>query len=289
MGILSIQSRVIYGHVGNDAATLPLQRQGFEVWAVPSAILSHHPGYGGPAVLPIAAATLTDWLAALEKFGLWAQAEAALTGWLGSVANGGAGLAAIRRLKTARPGLPYLCDPVIGDRAEGVYVPSDMIAFFRDEALRSADIATPNHFEAEILTGRRIAGLDEALAAAADLRALGPARVLITSLDLGHDDRIETLAVGPEGAWLAVTPRLDDPPKGPGDMLSALLLARLLRGDALSEALAFAVGAVFGVLRRSVEARSREPLVVAAQEEFVTPSYRPALTEIAAGTGRTAG
>lgn len=282
MGILSLQSRVIYGHVGNDAAILPLQRQGFDVWAVPSAILSHHPGYGGPAVLPIAAAMIADWLSALERLGVWSQAEAALTGWLGSVANGGAGLAAIRRLKTARPGLPYLCDPVIGDRAEGVYVSPDMIAFFRDQALPSADIATPNHFEAETLTGQRIASLADALAAAAALRALGPARVLITSLDLGHDGRLETLAVGPEGAWLAATPRLDDPPKGPGDMLSALLLARLLRGDALPDALSFAVGAVFGVLRRSVEARSREPLIVAAQEEFVRPSYRPEVTATAA-------
>ncbi len=287
MGILSIQSRVIYGHVGNDAAILPLQRQGFEVWAMPSAILSAHPGYGGAVVQPIDAAMIAGWLAALEKLGIWARAQAALTGWLGSAANGAAGLDAIGRLKAARPGLPYLCDPVIGDRAEGVYVPPDMIAFFRDQALPSADITTPNHFEAEILTGRAITSIDDALAAAAALRALGPARVLITSLDFGHDDRIETLAVGPEGAWLAATPRLDNPPKGPGDMLSAMLLARLLRGDALPEALGFAVGAVFGVLRHSVEARSREPEIVAAQDEFVRPSYRPEVSAIAAGTGRT--
>jgi len=289
MGILSIQSRVIYGHVGNDAAILPMQRQGFEVWAMPSAILSAHPGYGGAVVQPIAATMIEGWLAALETLGVWAQAEAALTGWLGSVANGAAGLAALLRLKAARPGLPYLCDPVIGDRAEGVYVAPDMIAFFRDRALPSADIATPNHFEAETLTGRRIQTIEEALAAADALRALGPARVLITSLDFGHDDRIETLAVGPEGAWLASTPRLIDPPKGPGDMLSAMLLARLLRGDALPDALGFAVGAVFGVLRHSVEAGSREPLIVDAQDEFVRPTYRPAVTAAAAGTGRTAG
>lgn len=282
MGILSIQSRVIYGHVGNDAATLPLHRQGFDVWAMPSAILSHHPGYGGAAVLPVDASMIANWLGALERLGAWSRTEAALTGWLGSAGNGAAGLAAIGRLKAARPGLPYLCDPVIGDRAEGVYVAPDMIAFFRDRALAAADIATPNHFEAETLTGRRITTVAEALAAAADLRALGPARVAITSLELGRGDRIETLAVGPEGAWLAATPRLDNPPKGPGDMLSALLLARLLRGDALAEALSFAVGAVFGVLRRSVEAGSREPLIVAAQEEFVRPSYRPEVTVTAA-------
>jgi pyridoxine kinase len=289
MGILSIQSRVIYGHVGNDAAILPLQRQGFEVWAMPSAILSAHPGYGGAAVQPIAATMIEAWLAALERLGIWSQARAALTGWLGSAANGAAGLAAIARMKAARPGLPYLCDPVIGDRAEGVYVAPDMIDFFRDRALPAADIATPNHFEAEILTGRRIGDIDDALAAAAALRALGPARVVITSLDFGHDDRIETLATGPEGAWLAATPRLIDPPKGPGDMLSAMLLARLLHGDALPDALGFAVGAVFGVLRHSVDAGSREPLVVAAQDEFVRPGYRPAVVATAAGTGRTAG
>ena len=284
MGILSLQSRVIYGHVGNDAAILPLQRQGFEVWAMPTAILSAHPGYGGPAVQRIEDTMIAAWLAALDRLDVWQQAEAALTGWLGSAANGAAGLAAIRRIKAARPGLPYLCDPVIGDRAEGVYVPADMIAFFRDQALTAADIATPNHFEAETLTGRPIASIADALAAAADLRALGPRIVLITSLDLGHGDRLETLGVGPDGAWIAATPRLIDPPKGPGDMLSALLLARLLRGDALDEALSFAVGGVYGVLRRSVEARSREPLVVTAQEEFVRPSYRPEVTRVTAAT-----
>lgn len=284
MGILSLQSRVIYGHVGNDAAILPLQRQGFEVWAMPTAILSAHPGYGGPAVQRIEDTMIAAWLAALDRLDIWPQAEGILTGWLGSAANGAAGLGAIRRIKAARPGLPYLCDPVIGDRAEGVYVPADMIAFFRDQALTAADIATPNHFEAETLTGRPIASVADALAAAADLRALGPRIVLITSLDLGHGDLLETLAVGPDGAWLAATPRLVDPPKGPGDMLSALLLARLLHGDALAEALSFAVGAVYGVLRRSVEAGSREPLVVAAQEEFVRPGYRPAVTPATAAT-----
>lgn len=46
MNILSIQSHVAYGYVGNRAATFPLQRLGFDVWAVNTVQFSNHTGYG---------------------------------------------------------------------------------------------------------------------------------------------------------------------------------------------------------------------------------------------------
>ena len=46
MNILSIQSHVVYGHVGNSAATFPLQRLGFEVWPIHTVQFAHHTGYG---------------------------------------------------------------------------------------------------------------------------------------------------------------------------------------------------------------------------------------------------
>jgi len=63
------------------------------------------------------------------------------------------------QIKRANPDALYCCDPVIGDRAGGAYVRPGLAAFFRDRALAEADLATPNHFELEQLTERRIASL----------------------------------------------------------------------------------------------------------------------------------
>ena len=46
MNILSIQSHVAYGHVGNSAAVFPLQRAGHEVWPIHTVNFSNHTGYG---------------------------------------------------------------------------------------------------------------------------------------------------------------------------------------------------------------------------------------------------
>ena len=46
MNLLSIQSHVAYGHVGNAAATFPLQRIGVEVWPIHTVQFSNHTGYG---------------------------------------------------------------------------------------------------------------------------------------------------------------------------------------------------------------------------------------------------
>src|SRR3546814_16433861 len=53
--ILSIQSAVAYGHVGNSAAVFPLQRIGVEVLPVYTVNFSNHTGYGawrGPLIDP---------------------------------------------------------------------------------------------------------------------------------------------------------------------------------------------------------------------------------------------
>lgn len=283
MAVLSIQSLVAYGHVGNAAAMLPLQRQGFEVWPVPTAMLAHHPGYGKPAGRVTPATEITAIVDSLGRLDLFAGARGAITGWLGTPANAEAALDAVGQVKAANPKALYLCDPVLGDTHTGIYVDAALPPLFRDRLLPAADIVTPNQFELEWLTGRKIATLDDAIATARAALALGPKIVVCTSLRrVGCPaGKIETLAATGDGVWLAATPELNQPLHGAGDMFAALFLARLLRGKTPKKALAFATAATYGVLSATVAAGSREPLLVAAQNELVRPTLDPAIERVA--------
>lgn len=275
VGVLSIQSQVVYGHVGNSAAVLPLQRQGFEVWPVPTAILSHHPGHGKPAGRLLTPQDLQALIDSLAAQGLLGRCQGVLTGWLGSPELAAIALATVGRVRALNPAAIWLCDPVIGDQPGGIYVHEGMPAFFRDQATPQTDVLTPNQFELEQLTGRSVRTRGDAIAAAESLRARGARMVVVTSLNETDSDarEIEVLAVSAEGAWLGTTPALDRPPHGAGDMFAALLLARLLKGKTLKKALAFAMAATYGVLKASVRADSREPLLAEAQEELVHPAF----------------
>ena len=275
MNILSIQSWVAYGHVGNAAAMFPLQRLGAEVWAVNTVQFSNHPGYGDFAGEVFAGAHIGRLIDGLAARGALARCDAVLSGYIGGVDIGEAVLDAVRRVKAANPASVYCCDPVIGDEG-GVYVREGISALLRDRALNLADIVTPNRFEVEQLTGHACATLDDAKAAITDLQAMGPRVVLISGLRLSDtpSDAIDLLA-GEAGTFHRLrTPLLHRAFNGAGDTLAALFLFhRLCTGDT-SIALAEAGSAVHGLLRCTEAAGSREILTVEAQDEFVRPSRR---------------
>lgn len=282
LNVLSIQSQVVFGHVGNAAAAPALQRLGHEVWALPTALLSHHPGHGRPAGRVTPAAELAALAGSLAERGLLPACGAMLTGWLGGGDTAALVLALQRRIRGLNPGLVWLCDPVIGDLPKGVYVEPALVEAFRDRLLPEADIATPNRFELELLSGRPIRTLAEALAAARVLLQRGTGCVVCTSLVRadGRPDAIETLAVTGDGAWLAQTPHLNDVPQGAGDLFAAIFLGRRLQGRSVKKALAFATAVTYGVLRTSVQAPGygglpRELALVAAQAEINRPSHDP--------------
>lgn len=284
MAILSIQSQVIYGHVGNSAAAFALQRHGHEVWSLPTAILAHHPGHGSvPAVRYSSAAEMDAWVDALARLPAWAGQKAAITGWLGKAEAGEAARRAIRRATALNPRMLYLCDPVLGDQETGLYVAADLVDVFRKQLLPMAHVATPNGFEIEQLTGEKTDSLPAALKACDALRALGPETVVATTLNRkdGGLGKVEALLVTGEGAWLAAVPDLGrSVAKGAGDLFAALLLARLLRGKPAKKALGFAMAAVYVVLRDALMAGSPEMRLEAAQGEIMQPSFEPPIERV---------
>ena len=276
MNILSIQSWVSYGHVGNAAAAFPLQRLGAEVWAINTVQFSNHTGYGdwtGEVGTGLQVAALMDGIAAR---GVLPRCDAVLSGYMGDAGIGAAVVDAAARVKAANPAALYCCDPVIGDDGSGVYVRPGIPEFIRDRAIPAADIATPNQFELEYLTGRAIATLADARAAAAALQAMGPRCVLLTSLrtDATPDGALDLLAAEGGDCHLLRTPLLPVAVNGAGDAIAALFLLHRLRGGGARAALEAAASAVWGLLARTAEAGSREILLVGAQQELVQPSRR---------------
>lgn len=278
MRILSIQSHVAYGHVGNSAAVFPLQRLGHDVWPVLTVNFSNHTGYGawkGPLIDPADVAAVITGIEEREQF---ERIDAVLSGYQGSPAISDVIVDAVRRVKAANPQATYTCDPVMGNATSGCFVNPEIPPKYRDTVIPVADIVTPNQFELGFLTGREQLGatssLDDVLGAADALREVGPSTVLVTSVDRADapDDSIEMLAVDGDGAWLVTTPRLPMKANGSGDITAALFTAHLHETGSPASALARTTSSVFAVLKATLESGERELRLVQSQDAIATPA-----------------
>lgn len=274
MAILSIQSAVAYGHVGNSIAVFPLQRLGFEVWPVDTVQFSNHTGYGAWRGRAWDAAAIAEVIEGVGERGALAKCDAVLSGYLGEVALGEAVLGAVAAAKQANPASLWCCDPVIGDDHSGVFVRPGIADFFRGRALALADIVTPNRFELALLSGREVASVAETIAAAHSLRARGPKLVLATSLP-GAADEIAMLAASEQGAFLVATPRLPMLANGAGDLTAALFLGHFLRSRDAAASLAATAASVFAVIDATWRAGESELQIVAAQDALLAPRRFP--------------
>jgi pyridoxine kinase len=274
MNILSIQSHVAYGHVGNSSAAFALQRTGIEVWPILTVQFSNHTGYGSWKGRAFDAATIRELMQGISERGVLPECDGVLSGYLGSAEIGEAVINAVAQVRAANPNARYCCDPVIGDVGRDVFVQPGVAEFMREKAVPAADIVTPNHFELDYLTGRSTSTLQDALAAVDEVRAVGPQIVLVTSLVLDDTpaDAIDLLACDHTGRYRLRTPKLPISVNGAGDAIAALFFAHCLKTGSAADALSRAASSVFGILQRTSDAGSREILLIEAQDELVQPS-----------------
>jgi pyridoxine kinase len=274
MNILSIQSHVAYGHVGNSAALFPLQRIGVEVWPVHTVQFSNHTGYGAWRGCVFGAETIRSVVQGIGERGVLGGCDGVLSGYLGSLDTGEAVVDSVAQVKSANPAARYCCDPVIGDVGRGVFVRPGIPEFFKDRMLPIADIVTPNQFELDYLSGRGTADLAGLAAAIDAVHECGPRVVFVTSLrtDETPHDCIDLVVSDEAGRFRLRTPLLPIVVNGAGDAIAALFFAHHLSTGSAAEAMALAASSIFGVLSRTAEAGSSEMLLVEAQQEFVTPS-----------------
>ncbi len=266
LNVLSIQSDVVRGHVGNSAARFALQRVGIDVWAVPTVLFSNHPGHGTFRGEAIAAARMADLIEGLAQHGWLARCDGVISGYLGAADQAPVVADAVRRVKAANPGAIYLCDPVFGDD-DGAYARAGVAEAMARDLLPLADIVTPNRFELSSLTSKRI---DSAAGAVGAAKALGKGEVVVTSVPF-PPDQIGTVAVTPAGAWATAATRLGQVPNGSGDLFAALYLAARLKRETTEQALARASSSVDCILRASAAKRADELVLIERQGDLVEP------------------
>jgi pyridoxine kinase len=276
MNILSIQSHVAYGHVGNASAVFPMQRLGVDVWPIHTVQFSNHTGYGAWKGRVFDGPAIEELVAGIAERGVLPRCDGVLSGYMGSADIGTAILSAVARVRAENPNALYCCDPVIGDVGRGVFVRPGIPEFMREKAVPCADIVTPNQFELEQLSGIETTTLDAVKEAVAAVHKLGPKVVLVTSLETRETpaNSIDLLAGEGGQFWRVRTPRLSLQVNGAGDAIAALFFVHYARSRSAAKAVGEAAASIYGLLRRTAEAGSREILTVAAQDEFVSPSRR---------------
>jgi pyridoxine kinase len=244
--VLAISSHVVRGTVGLAATVPALQWLGHEVWALPTVLLASRPGLGRFVRYELPPAELAAMLAGLEADGSWPALDAVATGYFPSQEAVVAAAEAIARIRKARPGIPVLVDPVIGD-AGRLYVAEATATAIRDRLLPLATIATPNRFELAWLAGTAARSLADLTGAA---RRLGPATVVVTSAAETRD-RVSTLLVTGLDIVERTLPNRAGIANGPGDLFAGLLLGQLLAGAQPEAALDAALADLDRVLAAS--------------------------------------
>ena len=261
--VVSIQSQVIYGRVGNSVAVPALQAQGLEVAAVPTVIFSNTPHYstihGGPLPMEWFSGYLKDLIAreALRKL------RAILVGYLGSVAQAESLGEWIYSL-TSRAASPLVViDPVIGDIDHGIYVDPGLVEAYRRHLLPLASGLTPNHFELEILTRHRLHRVEDVIEAARNLLKGNTEWAVVTSAapTALMNEEMQVAVVTRDDAQILKHPRIAASPKGTGDLFSALLTAQVLAGLSIFEAAQSACDHVVESIRHTHQENCAELLL----------------------------
>ena len=273
MRILSIQSAVAYGHVGNSAAVFPLQRLGVEVMPVATVNFSNHTGYGawrGPVMDP---SQVADVITGVEERGAFPITDAVLSGYQGSEGIADVIIDTVARVKAANPKAIYTCDPVMGNAKSGCFVAPAIPVLLRERVVPVADLITPNQFELGYLTGTEPDTIESTLESVDLARAMGPRIILVTSVERPdrEPDTIEMLAVDDTGAWLVTTPKLPFKANGSGDVTAALFTAHYLETGDAQRSLERTASSIYGLLELTFNSGERELQLVEAQEHYASP------------------
>jgi len=233
--VLSIQSHVVRGYVGNRSAVFPLQLLDFEVDYINSVQFSNHTGYPHWGGQVLGCSDVEELFENLKKNNVL-KYDYVLTGYCRDKKMLEKIVQIIKELKERNPKLIYVCDPVMGDTWDGkgsMYVPEDLLPVYRDQVVPIADILTPNQFEAELLTGMKIESEADAQKCIITLHKRGPGTVVISSSALGQPDKslssyasrtLESSRL-PDEMIKVEMPLIGKSFVGTGDLFAALLLA----------------------------------------------------------------
>ncbi|MDO9382211.1 MAG: pyridoxal kinase [Hyphomicrobiaceae bacterium] len=246
--VLIISSMVARGHVGLSAIVPVLQGLACETVALPTVLLSNHPGHTRFAGQPVPVKQLEDMLEALDGNGWLRDIDAVLTGYFPTAAHVSFAAGAVRQVQARNARVHVCCDPVLGDDPGGLYVTQQVAAAVHAQLLPLSQSITPNRFELEWLSKQPLQSPSDAVTAA---RALGLPLALVTSVPSGQGE-LSNVAVTANDAWSTSAPRRHGVPHGTGDALSAAFLAAQLSGLPVPDSLATAAGSIEAIVAASL-------------------------------------
>jgi pyridoxine kinase len=268
MNVLSIQSQVVYGHVGNSAAAFVLQRQGHAVWQVPTVLFSNHLGKPTFRGRDVPAEQARDLIEGLKELGYLDDVDMLLTGYLGTPDTARLAKELAHLIRRQNPQAIFACDPVMGDDDE-LYVKPDLADTIAEELIQAADVLLPNVFELGRLTGRIVKDEGSALDAARALQEqTGVKLVIATGVPTTRPDRIAAFAVTTAGAHRAEAARRKLRVSGTGDTFSALFNGHYVTSRDAARSLDFAMKAMEVICTATSEADADELLIVQTQEKW---------------------
>lgn len=273
--IISIQSQVVHGHVGNSAAVLPMQAHGLNVAAVPTTLLSNHPGFETMRGRVLEPELVGDLLRGVEERGLIETSRYIVSGYLGSRANGEVVAAFVKRARQINPDITYICDPVMGDANLGVFVSDQVVECLCDELVPLADLLTPNQFEVGLIAGSQLSTWLELEAAVRKIQAQRGARLVVTGCTLSDtpDGSLENIVFEDKSCTRLTSPRLPMVPVGTGDLYTGLLTASLARDLTLVDAARRAATIVLDILGRTM-AEDEHEMQLASVIETLGPACK---------------
>ena len=282
MKVLSIQSSVSYGHVGNSAAVFPMQRIGVEVMPVFTVCFSNHTGYGSWRGPMMKGDDIREIVAGIDERGGLQDVDFVLSGYQGGNDIGGAILDAVALVKERNPNAIYACVPVLGNESSGCTVMPEVQELIRDRVVPHADLITPNQFELGFLTHTSPHTLEETLEAIEKIRQIGPKTVLVTSVFRPDrpEDTIEMLLAHEDGVWIVQKPLLPLKANGSGDVTAALFTSHLRTTQDPALSLARTASSVFDLLENTLNSGQRELQLVESQEAYAHPRMQFEVTRL---------
>jgi len=263
--VLSIQSSVIFGYVGNNIARPVLQALGYDVWCVDTVNFSNHPGYGSFTGSVKEAHKIQEEINGLANLDILGECDAILSGYLGEVETAKTVSRTIELIKEQNETAIYLLDPVIGDDGQ-IYVKNGLIEAFKNELLPKADVILPNQSELGWLSGLKINDVSSLKTASKYLIKCGAKTVVVTGIP-----EIETLTnyvVTSDAFWAISTPKLNRKFSGTGDLFSSLFTGAFLQTKDLYNALNFATEGCSIVVRETQKKDSKELSVLPVLNQF---------------------
>lgn len=255
--VLSIQSHVVHGNVGNKSATFPLQVLGFEVDAINSVQFSNHTGYEHIKGQVMDEMELSSLFEGLELNNLHSSYTHLLTGYIGNELFLRKIGDIVKKLRKVNPNLIYVCDPVMGDDGK-MYVPQTLLPIYRDEIIPLADIATPNQFEVELLTETKIKSEEDAWKSLNWFHERGVSTVALSSSDLGSSDTLMAYLSyrknNTKNQYKVSIPKLGGRIHftGTGDLFAALFLAHSTLNKDIGKAMEKTISTLHSVIKNTL-------------------------------------